>query len=81
MKYYILLLLIISIVFNFFIRDLSFNNSVTNVIFQFVVSMFVGFGISKFKKDIEKYWLKSWLFIYVFVVVVSVVTYYLDIYQ
>ena len=70
-------LLIISIAFNFFIEDLHFKIAFINVAFHFCVSMLVGFGLAKFKGDIERYWMKYWLNLYVIVITANVLTFLL----
>jgi len=70
-------LLVVSIVLNFFLEDLHYKIAFINVAFHFCVSMLVGFGLAKYKGDIERYWMKYWLNLYAIVITASVLTFLL----
>ena len=81
MKKYIIIiiLLIISSVFNIFVRDVQIGVAFSAILFQFLGSLILGYVISMFiAKYKENDWIKYWKIMYSIMVIINILAYFLN---
>ena len=73
--YYMAVTMLFSIGFNVYVHHPNYNGVLGGVLFQFLGSMILGYGVSQFKAKYKANdWKKIWLGIYVFMVAISILT-------
>lgn len=77
--FFISVVLLISSIFNIFIRDVNMNIAFGAILFQFLGSMLLGYVISML---VAKYkvndWMRFWRIVYATMVILNIVVYFLD---
>jgi|GEM_PF-2994154 len=75
----IIIVLVVSTIFNAFIRDVNIDIAFSAILFQFLGSLLLGYGISMFvAKYKENDWVKYWKVMYVIMVGLSLLVYFLN---
>ncbi|MDQ2178401.1 hypothetical protein [Marinifilum sp. D714] len=75
----IIIVLVVSTIFNAFFRDVMIDIAFSAILFQFLGSLLLGYVISMFvAKYKENDWVKYWKVMYVVMVAISLLVHYLN---
>lgn len=76
---FIMIVFLVSSIFNIFIRDVDVNIAFGAILFQFFGSMVLGYGISMFIAKYRKNdWTRYWKIMYAVMVIINLLVYFLD---